>query len=276
MTKDKSKSNNNYKVSDKNKIYKSLLVQTSDGEKLIVGIPMKFDCESVDTNLIIDCQIPYVGVENYYERLLQLPHEKRMGINDIVNYALETGKATIHMGKNFEVLFNYIYSRERLSIVKTLENTYRIIGNYSSFSKSPDLTTYATTNYNKMCQTATFRVPNMLFAGVTCAYNFISPSFIKNGKGYLYTFTEKLPQDKIQSGNEIIEEYLHNQFKEYDRRDDIDIHTDYDKIFDIEYCLDNLVGVKGKYKKIEIQCMYKFICPEKSFNGLINTFLDKK
>lgn len=65
----------------------------------------------------------------------------------------------------------------------------------------------------------------------------------------MYTFTEKLPQDKIQSGNEIIEEYLHNQFKEYDRRDDIDIHTDYDKIFDIEYCLDNLVGVKGKYKK---------------------------
>ena len=241
MTKDKSKSNNNYKVSDKNKIYKSLLVQTSDGEKLIVGIPMKFDCESVDTSLIIDCQIPYVGIENYYERL-----------------------------------FNYIYSRERLSIVKTLENTYRIIGDYSSFSKSPDLTTYATTNYNKMCQTATFRVPNMLFAGVTCAYNFISPSFIKNGKGYLYTFTEKLPQDKIQSGNEIIEEYLHNQFKEYDRRDDIDIHTDYDKIFDIEYCLDNLVGVKGKYKKIEIQCMYKFICPEKSFSGLINTFLDKK
>lgn len=172
-----------------------------------------------------------------------------MGINDIVNYALETGKATIHMGKNLEVLFNYIYFRERLSIVKILENTYRIIGDYSSFSKSPDLTTYAITNYNKMCQTATFRVPNMLFAGVTCAYNFISPSFIKNGKGYLYTFPEKLPQDKIQSGNEIIEEYLHNQFKEYDSRDDIDIHTDYDKIFDIEYCLDNLVGVKGKYKK---------------------------
>lgn len=271
----KTKSSNNFSVSSKNKIYKSLYVRTSDKEKMIVGVPMEFDHESEDTSLIIDNQIPYVDVENYYERLLQLPSEKRSVIDDIIRYALENGKATIHMGKNLEMLFNYISSREGLSISGILEDTYDIIGKYMHRVEASDPMTSEITNYNKMCKTATFRGDNMLITGLICAYNFISPSFIKNGKGCMYIFTENLPEDKLQSSNEIIRKYLHKKFKD-NYRDGTNTYTDYDKIYDMEYCLDNLVGVKGKYKKVEIQCMYKFIHLEKYFNGLINTLLDKK
>lgn len=266
---------NNYKISTKNKEYKSLRVVTSDGEKWFVGVPTEFDHETEDFGSIIANQIPYVVVDNYYERLLQLSGEKRSVVNDIIDYALETGKATIHMGENLKVLFNHIYCREGFSIAKILEENCRIIGEpYYSVGGS-DLVASVITNYNKMCKTATFKRDNMLITGLTCAYNFITPSFIKNGKGYMYIFTDDLPQDKLPHINEIIEKYLHDQFKEYYNRD-IDTHTDYDKIYDMEYCFDNLVGVKGKYKKIEIQSMYKFIHLDKYFDGLINKILDKK
>lgn len=272
----KEKSSNNFSVSSKNKIYKSLYVRTSNKEKMIVGVPMEFDHESEDTSLIIDNQIPYVDVENYYERLLQLPSEKRSVIDDIISYALENGKATIHMGKNLEMLFNYIYSREGLSISNILVDTYNIIDKNSDLGSDNELLTSKITNYNKMCKTATFKEYNMLLVGLICAYNFISPSFIKNGKGYMYIFTETLPEDKLQSSNEIIKKYLYDQYNNNNKNNHINMSTDFDNIYDMEYCLDNLVGVKGKYKKVEIQCMYKFIHLEKYFNGLINTLLDKK
>lgn len=268
--------NSNYKISANNEIYKSLYCESAN--KMIIGVPVNFDTNSEETSLIVDNQIPYVDIPNYYERLLRLSKDKTNMINEIIDYALEIGKAKIHMGKNLEMLFNYIHSREGFSISDILVETYQIIENESDVEPNYNDNEWLTskiTNYNKMKKTATFKEYNLLLAGLICAYNFISPSFIEKGKGYLYVITEKLPKDKIVGCDEIIRKYLQEQYKKYNSTY-IDSNTDFDNIYDIEYCLNNLVGIKGKYEKIEMHCMYKFIHLDKIFSGLVDTLLNKK
>lgn len=258
----------NYKISSKNG--ETIGVYSPKLKKMIIGVPRDFDLKSTDAGLIFETQIPSIDIPDYYNRLFQFSKDKRETIEKGVKYLLRTNRVQGHMGKNLKDVFNYCFHRDKMHRAKILAQLFDI---------TDDELTERIATLNRMFETARFGDYVRLMSGCICAYNLISPSFAETGKGYLYVLTTQLTEDEIVNNDLKLKEYLRDKFdknkfsinKGNSKEKDFSI----DDIYDIENYLDNILGLKNKYEKWEIQTMYKYIHIKNNYSEFIEEMMSE-
>ena len=170
------------------------------------------------------------------------------------------------MGNYLRSVINYSYNRYNLHLSELVKTLFTIKTN-------EDLTSRIST-LEKAMKTPNFRLESQLLSGYICAYNLISPSFCKNGKGWLYVFNEKfdnLSKEKVAEAGTMYNELITNAYqKAYNSvNEKIDLET----TFNIERILTDELKLEGVYEKLEIQSMYRYIHLNKNYSELIEAML---
>lgn len=260
--------NSNYKISDRNG--SEIGIYSPELRKMIIGIPRGFDITSDDTMLLFDHQVLSVDIPDYYARLFQLPKESKHIVEKAVNYLVERGYTKNHMGKNLESVVNYSFNRFNQHLSELVKTLFMIKTNEDLISIIATL--------DKAIKTSNFRFESQLLSGYICAYNLISPTFCKDGKGSIYIFNDKMYELSSYEIEEIGTRYNSLIFNYYEniRKNSFnkgDIKLDIDKIFDIEKILNDDLKLEGMYEKWDIQSMYRYIHFNKNYSEMIQAML---
>lgn len=257
----------NYRISDRNGSEKG--IYSPEIHKMIIGVPYNFNVDSVDAELIFDTQTIAIDIPDYFNKLFKFSKDKRETIEKAVKFLINNDKYKIHMGKNLESVINYAFNHENRYLSKLVKTLFEI-------SDEEDLT-YKIATINKMLTTAKFRSESKILSGYICAYNLINPSFAEKGTGYLYVINTELSYDeKVKIDNnykECLKQIYNNTLERIYKSEGNYKIDNIDEIYNVERCLNEKLGLKGKYEKWEIQTMYKYIHFDKNYSGLIQAMM---
>lgn len=259
----------NYKISKRNE--EKGCIYIPELKKMVIGVPSDFDTYSIDTELLFNSKIISIDIPDYYSKLFSFSSDKRNTIQKGVDFLINTDRYKIHMGKNFEDVLNYAFRREGYYLSNLIKDLFDI--------QFEEELTFKIATIEKMFTTAKFRKETALLSGYICAYNLISPSFAEKGVGYLYTFNTQLSDEEKLSINTQYKEYLYKIYDEtlsklYNTNSAKQCKFNVDELYDIEFFLNDVLHLKGKYEKWEINNMFLHVHFDNNYSGMISAMME--
>lgn len=178
------------------------------------------------------------------------------------------------MGNNLDALISFIQQMHETTISQSLTEYYHNVHNKRFYNDDYPC------EFNKfkgMISTAKFSDKSMQFAGNFSAYYFVTPSYLKSGYGVFYQLNIDLTEKEEKDFNTEFNKYLLKQYENVNEKINKNSEKiDFDKEYNIEYFLENIVGFREKYEKWEIHNMTKVIFFDTFCTDLIEMILNDK
>lgn len=259
----------NYKISKRNE-HKGF-IYSPEIKKVVIGVPSNFDTETADVELLFNSKVISIDIPDYYSKLLSFSSDKRNAIQKGVDFLINTNKHKIHMGKNFEDVLNYAYRRSGYYLSNAVKGLLDV--------QSEEELTSKISTIKKMFTTTKFHKGTALLSGYFCAYNLISPSFTEKGEGYIYIINADLSDEEKANIDTQYKEYLFAIYNkalfEYNHTPkNQEFEFDADELYDIEFFLNDVIHLKGKYEKWEINNMFMHVHFDNYYSGMISAMME--